>query len=102
MPDFFERHGVRLGIALLLAEGAQLATGDADIGGIDVAVDVEISLIAVEALADLVGQPADAQQIGSAVNGQAVLIGQPLAGVDLGADRLEASVFKNGLHVASG
>ena len=98
VPDLFERHRVRLGIALLLAERAQLATGHADIGGIDVAVDVEVSLVAVQALADLVRQPADAQQIRSAVNRQAVLVGQPLAGVDLGADRFEASVFKRGSH----
>ena len=42
VPDLFERHGVGLGIAHALAEGAQAATGHADVGGIDVAVDVEV------------------------------------------------------------
>ena len=42
MPDLFQRHGVGLGIAHPLAERAQAATGHADVGGIDVAVDVEV------------------------------------------------------------
>ncbi len=101
-PDFLQRHGVRLGILGALAERTQFAARHADIGGIDVAVDVEEGGVAVEAFADLVGQPADAQQIGRAVNNDAVLVGQPLAGIDLGADGFEASVFKDGLHVGSG
>ena len=98
VPDLFKRHRVCLGIALLLAERAQLATGHADIGRIDVAIDVEVSLVAVQPLADLVRQPADPQQIRSAINRQAVLIGQPLAGGDLGSDRFETSIFKHRSH----
>ncbi len=58
LPDLFDRHGVGFGIAHALAEGAEAATGDADIGGIDMAVDVEIGGIAVQALADQVSQVA--------------------------------------------
>ncbi len=42
MPDFLKRHGVGFGIFGALAEGAKAATGHADVGGIDVAVDVEV------------------------------------------------------------
>ena len=46
------------------------------------AIDVEIRLVAVQALADLVRHPADAQQIGRAVERQAVVKVEALAGFD--------------------
>ena len=58
LPHLLERHRIGLGIANPLAEGAELATGHAHVGGIDVAVDVEKSAVAVQALADEVGHPA--------------------------------------------
>src|ERR1041384_1852243 len=58
MPHLFERHGVRLGIAHALAEGAQAATGYAHIGGIDMTVDVEVSGGAVQPRADQGTPPA--------------------------------------------
>ena len=93
-PDLFERHGVRLGILGALSESAQAATGDADIGRIDVAVDVEIGDVAVQALAHAIRHPADAQQIGRAVERHAVVETQAFAGVRLFANRLEAGVVK--------
>ena len=60
MPHLFERHGVGFGIAHALAEGAQPATGHAHVGGVDVAVDVEVGHVAVQPLAHQVGQVADA------------------------------------------
>ena len=36
VPDFFERPGVGFGIFGFLSERAELATGHADIGGVDV------------------------------------------------------------------
>src|SRR5579862_5547983 len=98
MPDLFERHRVCFRIAFLLAERAQLATGDTDIGGIDVAIDVEVSLVAVKAFANLIRHPADPQQIRSPINRQPVLKGQPLSGSDLSADRFETRIFKRGSH----
>ena len=79
MPDLFERHRVRLGIAHPLAEGAQPATRHANVGRIDVAVDVEIRGVAVQPLADDVGQVAERQDIAGAVERQAVLEREPLA-----------------------
>ena len=56
-----------------LAEGAEAAACDADVGGVDVAVDVEIGLIAVYALADEVGEPADAEDVGGVEENEAVV-----------------------------
>ena len=41
--NFFERESVRAGRVGVAAKGAQLAVRDADVGGIDVAIDVEIA-----------------------------------------------------------
>ncbi len=60
LPHLLERHGIGLGIANPLSEGAELATGHAHVGGVDVAVDVEKGAVAVQALAHPVGHPADA------------------------------------------
>src|SRR5258707_10732293 len=57
LPDFLQRKGVSGGILGLLAESAQLATRHAHVGRIDVAVDIEKSLIAVKTLAHPVRHP---------------------------------------------
>jgi hypothetical protein len=98
LPNLFERHGVRVGIANAFAEGAELATGDADVGGVDVAVDVEEGLLAVEALADEVRHPAYRQDVGRAVERQAVLSVQALAGFDLFTNRIEVGILKYRCH----
>src|SRR3954452_17364518 len=79
MPDLLERHRVRLGIAHPLAESAQPATRDANVGGVDVAVDVEVGGIAVQALPDDVGEIAERKNVAGAVEGHAVLEREPLA-----------------------
>ena len=62
-PGLVEGHRVAGGVALFAAKGAELAGGDADVGGVDVAIDVEVGEVAVHPLADVVGQPADCQNI---------------------------------------
>ena len=47
--------------------------GHADVGGIDVAVDVVIGDVAVALFADVIGQPADSEQIGRAVERHAIV-----------------------------
>ena len=89
----FERHGVGAGRIFLAAKGAQAASGDANIGGIDMAIDVEISLVAMHALADVVRHPADGKNVAGAVESEGVGLVQALAGHALwrgsarGADR---------------
>ncbi len=63
LPRLFEGHGVAGGVALFAAEGAELAGRDAHVGGVDVAIDVEVGHVAVQPLAHVVGQPAYGQNI---------------------------------------
>ena len=62
-PDFFERERVCAGRVRVAAKSAELAVRAADIGRIDVAVDVVIADVAVALFADMIGEPADRQQI---------------------------------------
>src|SRR5580658_5484420 len=61
LESFVERHGVCAGCVFLAAESAKPARGDAHIRGIDVPVDVEVSLIAMHALPYMVGHPTHSQ-----------------------------------------
>jgi len=67
-----ERHGVGAGSVFLAAESAEAAGRDADIGGIDVAIDVEIRLAAMHALADVVGHPAHGEDVSGAVESEGI------------------------------
>src|SRR5258706_13367109 len=54
-----ERHSVGAGSVFFAAEGAKAAGGDTNIGRIDVAIDIEISPVAMHAFANMVGHPAE-------------------------------------------
>ena len=64
---FFERHRIGTRCVFFSAERAQAARRDADVSGINVAIDVEVSLIVVHALANVIGQPADRQNVPGAI-----------------------------------
>ena len=100
MPDFFERHGVRLGIAHALAEGAQPATGHAHVGGVDMAVDVEIGGVAVQPFAHQVRQVAQAQNVVGAVKRDAVIERQPFAGFHFAANGNQARIVNFDWHAS--
>ena len=51
MPRFFEGHGVGARAIFLTAKGAQPAGCHTNVGWVDVAVDIEISNVAVQAFA---------------------------------------------------
>ena len=90
----FERHGVGAGRVFLAAEGAQAAGGHANVRRIDVAVDVEIRLVAVHALAHGVGHPAHGENVAGAVEGERVVGVQALAGEDFVVNRRQARVVR--------
>src|ERR1700756_2820746 len=73
LKRLFERHCVGAGAVFLAAKCAQTACGDADIGGINMAIDVEIGLIAMHALAHVVGQPADSEDVPGSVERKRVI-----------------------------
>jgi hypothetical protein len=90
--SFFKRHGVSAGRVFLAAEGTEAAGGDTDVGRIDVAIDVEVRLVPVEALADVIGEPADGEDVAGAVERKGVSGIEALAGEDLVMDRVKARV----------
>ena len=63
LESFFERHRVGARRVLLAAKGAEPACGHADIRRINVAIDVEVGLVAVHALAHGIRQPADRKDV---------------------------------------
>ena len=91
-PGLVEGHGVAGGVALLAAKGAELAGRHADVGRVDVAIDVEVGEVAVHPLADMVGQPAHRQNVRRGVERKPVFGAQTLLGQHLGGDRLQARV----------
>jgi len=73
LVDFVECVGVcarRIGIA---AERTEFAMRDANVGRIDVAVDVVVGDVAVLFLADVVGEPADSEKVRRTIELDAVV-----------------------------
>src|SRR5690348_16634531 len=99
VPYLVERHGVGLRIAGVLSKGAETAASHADVGRIDVAVDVEISSVAVKPFPHNIREIPESQNVGSAVKGHAVIKRQTLAGFDSLSDRNQAWIFNGNLHV---
>jgi hypothetical protein len=93
LVNLFERVGVRPGSIGIAAKSAQLAMRDADIRGINVAVDVVIGDVAVALFADVIRQPADGEQVGRAEQGDAVVKGEAFAGQHLVGDGLQVCVL---------
>ena len=79
LPDFLEREGVSAGSVGIAAEGAEFAVGDANVGGIDVAIDVVIADVAVALFADKIREPADGEQIARTVERDAIGVREALA-----------------------
>ena len=92
LPRLFERHGVAGRVALLAAEGAELAGCDADVGRVDVAIDVEVGDVAMHPLAHVVGQPAHREHVLRSIESQAILGVEALARHHLGGNRLKARI----------
>src|SRR6266568_6401505 len=65
---------------------------NADIGWIDVTIDVEVANVPVPLLPDVIRQPAQRQQIGRAVKRDSILEAQPLSGKNFFGNRLQSLV----------
>ena len=87
LEDLFERKRVGPRRVRAAAKGAQPTVRHADISRIDVAVDVEIADVAVALLADVVAKPADGQQVWRAIERDAVVKVESLAGQNLVGNR---------------
>src|SRR6202047_5684027 len=72
LVNFFEGESVCARGVGIAAESAELAMCHANVGGIDVTIDVEVGDVAMALLADVIGEPSDGQEIGRAIEGDTV------------------------------
>src|SRR5580765_6637218 len=93
LPGLFKRHGVSACLALLAAEGAETAGGNADVRRVDVPVDVEVSDVSVEFFADVIGEPTDSEDVAATIERHAVVEAEPHTGEDLLGNRAEGGVI---------
>ena len=63
VPHFFQRHCVSAGRIFLATKSAQTARRHADIGVVNVPVDVEVGNVAVHPFAHVIRQPTDCQNV---------------------------------------
>src|SRR5882724_8593670 len=83
LESFLESHGVRPRRVLFPAEGAKTASGNTNIGGINVAIDVEVCPVAVHSLAHRISQPSHREDIAAAIERQRVIRIKALPGKNL-------------------
>ncbi len=89
LVNFLQRKRVRARRARISAKRTQLAVRHANIGGIDVPVDIEVRHVAVPLLANVIRQPSNRQQIRRAVKRNAVLTSEALPGEHSLRNRLQ-------------
>ncbi len=80
LKSLFQRHRVGAGCVLLSSKSAQAACRHANIRGIDMAVDVEIRLVAMQALAHRVCHPTHGENIAGPVQSKRVVGVETLTG----------------------
>ena len=90
LPRLLERHRVGARLTLLTAKGAQPAGRDADIRRIDVPVYVEVGNISMQLLAHVIREPADGQNVATAIESNAVVKAETLTGQHLLGDRTQS------------
>ena len=83
LESFFQRHGICARSIFLASKSTETASSYANVGGIDVAVHVEVSNVAMHPLAHMVRQPANGQNIVGAISSDRILKVEPLPRKDL-------------------
>src|SRR5262249_28268889 len=89
LQDLLVAHDVAFGAFQVGPKGAERAAVNADVGGVQVRVDVVVGEVAVLPLAHPVGQLAEREQVGLFLQEQAVLEGKALASLDLRGDGVQ-------------
>src|ERR1700727_3367078 len=84
LESFVERHRVWARRIFPAPEGTESTGSHAHVRGINVAIDVEICLIAMHTLAHVVGHPANGENIAGAVERNSVSKIETVAGHHLG------------------
>src|SRR5882672_131888 len=93
--NFVEGVSVGAGRVRIAAERAELTVGNADVGRIDVTIDVVVGDVAVFLLADIIGEPADGEKVGRAIKLDAFVEGKAFAGADFVRDGFQSLVAKS-------
>src|SRR5271163_317164 len=96
LPHFIQSECVGAGRIGGASKGAELAMRHADIGGIDVAIDVEIGDVAVAFFADVIREPAYSEKIVRFIEREAIGGVKALAGENLFCDGLKPRVLERG------
>lgn len=88
----FKRHRVSAGGIFLATKCTKPASRNADVGRVQMAIDVEIGLVSMHGLANVIGQPADGEEVGTAIERKGIVTGKTLAGQDFVMNRPEPGV----------
>lgn len=93
LKGFFQGQGVSTGGIFFSSKRAQSAGCNADIGGIDVAVYVEVGFVAVQPFPDMIGQPAQCENVAGAIKSYGIRRVQALAGEYLFGNGIEMRII---------
>ena len=99
LDDLVDREREGVGVAVVVAEGAEQAAVAADVGVVDVPVADEEDVVADGAPAGEVGQRADGEQVVALEEGDGVGFAQPSPLGDLGPDVVEAGARRERVDV---
>src|SRR5437870_1260899 len=86
--------GVSIGLARRPKESAEFAVDVANIRGIEVAIDVEVSRAPMPAATNCVGKFAEPVEIIGGIKSQAVFERKPLAGFDSAGNLIQSCVVR--------
>src|SRR5947208_3314507 len=73
LESFLESHGVRSRHVFFSPESAKTAGGHTNIGGVDMAIDVEVRPIAMHSLPNRIRQPSDSKDVATAIERECVI-----------------------------
>src|SRR5205814_4173412 len=90
--DFVEGISVGAGGIGIAAERAEFAVGDADVGRIDVTIDIVVGDVAVFFFAVVIGERADGGVVGRAIKLNAFVGGKAFARADVVRDEFQSLV----------
>src|SRR3954465_2956176 len=83
---FIQSHCVRAGRVFFSTKSAQPAGGNTNVRRINMAIDVEVCLVAVHSSADVISQPTDSENIPGAIQRDAIIKVEAFAGKHLLVD----------------
>src|SRR5438270_4059691 len=93
LPNLIHRHRVCLRIFCPFAERTQSATGHADVGRVDMAVDVEVGDVSVPAFPLQIRHMPQSQNVVAPIHSYAVFEAKTLASFHLLEDPAKAAIF---------